>query len=121
MGEYGKTRVNVRPNGYVAPSLEGVWATAPYFHNGSVPTLYHVLFPDERPTVWRARDYRSYDHGRVGLLVDQYPRVPDACTPSERRRYYDTTRKTMSHQGHPFADSLSREERLSLLEYLKTL
>src|SRR5262249_11812542 len=29
--------------GYQAPPLDGVWATAPYFHNGSVPTVYHVL------------------------------------------------------------------------------
>lgn len=121
MGEYGKTRVNLRPNGYVAPPLDGVWATAPYFHNGSVPTLYHVLFPDERPTVWKVRDYRSYDHRRVGLLVEECVRIPDACTPSERRKYYDTTRKSMGHQGHTFADRLSRKERLSLLEYLKTL
>jgi len=26
------------PTGYVAPPLDGVWASAPYFHNGSVPT-----------------------------------------------------------------------------------
>ena len=32
--------------GYVAPDLSGVWATAPYLHNGSVPTLWHMLHPD---------------------------------------------------------------------------
>ena len=30
-------------NGYVAPPLDGVWITAPYFHNGSVPTIEAVL------------------------------------------------------------------------------
>jgi len=30
-------------NGYIAPPLDGIWATAPYFHNGSVPTLEAVL------------------------------------------------------------------------------
>ena len=35
--------------GYVAPDLSGIWATAPYLHNGSVPTLWHLLHPAERP------------------------------------------------------------------------
>jgi hypothetical protein len=56
--------------GYVAQSLHGVWATAPYFHNGSVPTVWDVLSPSDRPTIWRrqqvppseaAMGYRGYD------------------------------------------------------------
>ena len=39
-----------RPGGYLAPPLYGVWATAPYFHNGSVPNLWEVLKPIERKT-----------------------------------------------------------------------
>lgn len=42
-----------RELGYLAPPLYGVWATSPYFHNGSVPTLEGVLDPDVRPTIWR--------------------------------------------------------------------
>lgn len=38
--------------GYLAPPLYGVWASSPYFHNGSVPTLRQVLKPGERPEVW---------------------------------------------------------------------
>lgn len=38
--------------GYVAPPLYGVWATAPYFHNGSVPNVRQVLRSYERPAVW---------------------------------------------------------------------
>lgn len=41
------------PIGYEAPPLYGIWASAPYFHNGSVPTVRGVLRPDERPAVWR--------------------------------------------------------------------
>ncbi len=52
----------VDPDGYVAPPLDGVWASPPYFHNGSVPTLWHVLNPSERPTVWR-RTAEEIDHG----------------------------------------------------------
>ena len=121
MGKYGETNVTTHSKGYVAPPLDGIWASAPYFHNGSVPTVYHVLFPEERPTVWRVKDYSSYDHTRVGLLVEEYKRMPDTPTLTEKRKYYDTTRETMSNRGHPFADVLSKEQRLSLLEYLKSL
>lgn len=121
LGYYGKTDVNTRPQGYVAPPLDGIWASAPYFHNGSVPTLYHVLFPDERPPVWRVKDYRSYDDQRVGLLVEEHTRMPETTTLSEKRSHYDTNRPTMSNRGHRFAEVLSKEQRLSLLEYLKSL
>ncbi|MDR3414549.1 MAG: hypothetical protein P4L83_00050, partial [Nevskia sp.] len=42
-----------RALGYLAPPLYGVWATAPYFHNGSVPSVWDVLKPSDRPTIWR--------------------------------------------------------------------
>lgn len=121
MGYYGETDVTTRASGYVAPPLDGVWASAPYFHNGSVPTLYHVLFPEERPAAWKVKDYRAYDQKRAGLLVKEYARVPATRTLNEKREYYDTTRATMGNGGHPFADRLSREQRLNLLEYLKSL
>ena len=44
-----------RELGYLAPPLYGVWATAPYFHNGSVPNLEAVLDPGARPDIWRRR------------------------------------------------------------------
>ncbi len=121
MGQYGETKIATRANGYVAPPLDGIWASAPYFHNGSVPTLYHVLFPDERPAVWRVKDYNAYDDARTGLSIEEYKRMPETRTLSQKREYYDTTRETMSNGGHRFADGLSKEQRLSLLEYLKTL
>ena len=40
---YGHQHTVADPKGYVAPPLDGIWASAPYFHNGSVPTLWHVL------------------------------------------------------------------------------
>lgn len=42
--------------GYLAPPLYGVWASSPYLHNGSVPTLRQVLKPEERPAIWRRLD-----------------------------------------------------------------
>ncbi|HEY0975504.1 MAG TPA: hypothetical protein VGE57_13500, partial [Solimonas sp.] len=42
-----------REPGYLAPPLHGVWASAPYFHNGAVPNVWEVLKPEDRKTLWR--------------------------------------------------------------------
>src|SRR5207245_2348421 len=56
-------------HGYQSPPLDGVWATAPYFHNGSVPTVYHVLNSKARPRAF-TRSYRTdrdaYDEQKLG-------------------------------------------------------
>jgi mono/diheme cytochrome c family protein/cytochrome c553 len=107
--------------GYVAPPLDGVWATAPYFHNGSVPTLWHVLNPDARPVVWR-RSAAGYDDGRVGLEVEELADLPADKLPSaERRRLFDTRKPGKSAAGHDFPAALDAEEKAAVLEYLKTL
>lgn len=69
--------------GYQAPPLYGVWATAPYFHNGSVPTIEQVLDPTQRPAIWQRKlredghvkgfDLRmetAYDYQRLGWKHD---------------------------------------------------
>ncbi|NJN78044.1 MAG: c-type cytochrome, partial [Saprospiraceae bacterium] len=53
----------VDPGGYQAPPLNGVWASAPYLHNGSVPTLWHLMHSDSRPLIWR-RQGDDYDSKR---------------------------------------------------------
>ena len=50
-------------NGYIAPPLDGVWITAPYFHNGSVPTIEAVLNSKFRPTYW-TRDFVQRNFSR---------------------------------------------------------
>ena len=120
-GEYGKLDVVEEPDGYVAPPLDGIWASAPYFHNGSVPTLWHVLNPDERPAVW-LRSEDGYDQRRVGLQVAEFAKRPaEAKTPEEKRRYFDTHLKGKSAGGHLFPEELSADEKQAVLEYLKTL
>lgn len=114
-----------RPVGYVAPPLDGVWATAPYFHNGSVPTLWHVLHPAARPRVWK-RSATGYDRERVGLEVEEFVEVPRPVeparlAPAERRRFFDTSRRGKSAAGHDFPDSLTEAEKAAVLEYLKTI
>ncbi|AUM12592.1 rubber dioxygenase RoxB [Ketobacter alkanivorans] len=42
-----------REVGYLAQPLYGVWASAPYFHNGSVPNVWEVLKPQDRKPIWR--------------------------------------------------------------------
>jgi len=109
------------PAGYVAPPLDGVWATAPYLHNGSVPTLWHLLHPGSRPAVWK-RSSEGYDDRRVGLEVEELPAMPAGkLLPAERRRHFDTTKPGKSASGHDYPDLLSEDEKTAVLEYLKTL
>lgn len=121
MSRYGEDPVEDSPAGYVAPPLDGIWASAPYLHNGSVPTLWHLLHPDERPRVWK-RTEEGYDQTRIGLEVRTWDEMPShAATPAERRRYFDTRAKGKSAQGHDFPAVLTEPEKRAVLEYLKTL
>ena len=118
---YGAQEIIVDPGGYAAPPLDGIWASAPYLHNGSVPTLWHLLHPDERPRVWlRTEDGYSQEH--VGLEVSTFETLPDhVTTTAQRRRYFDTSRFSKSAAGHNFPDELDEDEKRAVLEYLKTL
>lgn len=101
--------------GYIAPPLDGIWATAPYLHNGSVPTLAALLDSRQRPTYWtRDVDNPSYDHERVGWVYDEAENGRGKAT-------YDTTLPGAGNQGHTYGDLLSDDERTAVLAYLKTL
>jgi mono/diheme cytochrome c family protein len=111
--------------GYQAPPLDGVWATAPYFHNASVPTIYHVLNSKARPKIF-TRSYRShkedYDAKRLGWKITVLDRPPDPKSPGhERRKIYDTSLPGQSNAGHTFGDDLTEDERRAVIEYLKGL
>ncbi|MCA9296742.1 MAG: hypothetical protein KC983_09490 [Phycisphaerales bacterium] len=118
---------------YIAPPLDGIWCTAPYFHNGSVPTLDTVINSTRRPTFWsRSFDDADYDLQRLGWTheVLDDPDAPDAPdrpdAPANTRRpsridIYDTTITGYGNMGHTFGDDLSDDDRAALLEYLKTL
>ena len=101
--------------GYMAPPLDGIWATAPYLHNGSVPTIYEVLNSKARPEKWkRSKNSEDYDWEKVGWEYKNKNRGRGNMT-------YDTTLPGYGNQGHTFADSLSDNYRWALVEYLKTL
>jgi mono/diheme cytochrome c family protein len=113
------------PTGYQAPPLDGIWATAPYFHNGSAPTVYHVLNSKARPKYY-TRSFRTgredYDPVRLGWKIRVLQRGADARLPAvERRKVYDTTLPGRGNGGHTFGDRLSEAECWAVIEYLKTL
>jgi len=104
--------------GYMALPLSGIWARAPYLHNGSVPTLA-ALLTKRRPTQFY-RGNIQYDTTNVGFVSDK------AVTPYAA--IYDTTRSGNSNVGHDTAEFLgdvdwanSPNELHAMLEYLKTL
>jgi len=121
-GEYGKQEFIEEPKGYIAPPLDGIWASAPYLHNGSVPTLWHLMHSDQRPVVW-LRDEDGYDQKLVGLQVEGLSDLPELPRnrDDQRRRYFDTRIESKSAVGHTFPDELTESEKNAVLEYLKTL
>jgi mono/diheme cytochrome c family protein len=102
-------------NGYIAPPLDGVWATAPYLHNGSVPTLEGVLNSKARPRYWQ-RDFTNpeynYDQAAWSFTVADAP---------NGAAVYNTDIPGYGNYGHTFGDKLSEKERKAVVEYLKTL
>ncbi len=109
--------------GYMAPPLDGVWASAPYFHNGSVPTVAGVLESGARPQYWtRSFDSKDYDPAALGWKYSApghgHADEPDAA---KRRQIYDTTQFGHGNGGHVFGDGLAPDQRAAVIEYLKTL
>jgi len=110
--------------GYSAPPLSGLWASAPYLHNGSVPTLWHLMHPDQRPTRFQTGGH-ALDFDRVGIagtLDGDTWRYPAGHTPWSEPIIVDTRDFGMGNQGHAaeFAP-LSEADKAALLEYLKLL
>lgn len=102
-------------NGYIAPPLDGVWITAPYFHNGSVPTIEGVLNSKERPKYWgRNFEQPKYDYDQVGWQY-QPQQQPGGYT------VYNSDLPGYGNYGHYFGDKLTDTERKAVIEYLKTL
>ncbi|QDK39017.1 hypothetical protein [Bdellovibrio sp. NC01] len=111
--------------GYVAPILSGLWYTAPYLHNGSVPTLWQLMNPELRPVKFELGGH-ALDMQLVGikgeLNEDGKYVYPQDYQPWSLPTEYDTTQPGRSNKGHekPFA-GLSQDQKKDLLEYLKLL
>jgi mono/diheme cytochrome c family protein len=102
-----------KTGGYANAPLDGVWLRSPYLHNGSVPTLRALLFPDERPNQFY-RAYDVFDFQNVGYVSSG----PEA----EKLGWkYDTSVRGNRNTGHLYGAELSPDDKLDLIEYLKTL
>ena len=106
-----KAAISTHPDYYKARPLSGIWASAPYLHNGSVPSLSELLKPPgERVSSFYVGS-RELDPATVGLVTSQ----------GERSSLFDTKLPGNSNTGHAFGTTLSAQEKLDLLEYLKSL
>jgi len=99
-------------NGHLPRSLKGVWSTPPYLHNGSVPTLWHLLSPaKDRPAKFAVGN-SNYDPDKVGYVFDISKSSPFI---------FDTTETGNSNAGHEYGADLSDSDRTALIEFLKSL
>jgi len=118
---------------YKARPLNGIWATGPYLHNGSVPTLYDLLLPKKRDGDPDDGEYRP-DEFWVGTREFDPTRVGFVSVENQGSRFITDARGN-HNTGHEYAagnspqpdanstvlPALNVEERLQLLEFLKTL
>jgi mono/diheme cytochrome c family protein len=106
---------------YKARPLAGVWATPPFLHNGSVPTIYQLLSPqDERATTFYKGTF-EYDPRHLGYRTEAFA----------NGFLFDTKITGNHNSGHEFRSGergngvvgrlLQPQERWALLEYLKVL
>lgn len=100
---------------YESRVLQGIWAAAPYLHNGSVPTLAELLTPSDK----RIADFKigpAYDADKVGLAVEQTKFNFTLKTTDCKDRNSGNSRC-----GHDYGTSFTDAEKKALLEYLKGL
>lgn len=121
MGKYVDAKLN---KGYVAPILDGLWATAPYLHNGSIPTLWHLMHPGSRPDKFYVGGHQL-DYDKIGIkgeINDGIYKYAGNYKSWCSYEIFDTTQPGQLNTGHnePF-DKLSEKEKNDLLEFLKTL
>ena len=102
--------------GYVARPLAGAWATAPYLHNGSVPTLADLLEPAHRRPIVFPVGHREYDPVRGGY-VSRFEDVP--ADQLATAFVFDTRIAGNRNTGHEFGTQLPPAEKRALLQYLK--
>jgi len=126
----GKEQLIMSPNsqhhGYSARPLSGIWAQAPYLHNGSVPTVYHLLVPSERPQSF-IKSRLDYDRKLLGFVWQK-----SAGDPKEGYLFDTASFPAFSNKGHDrdvregdhtykldWSDDI--DGAMAIVEYLKTL
>ncbi len=121
--DYGNVEAGT---GYKARHLAGVWATAPFLHNGSVPSLWDLLKPaSERPKIFNVQS-KEFNPTKVGLKYDReknFLGFTKRCGKGEQK-CYDTTmtgNHNTGHEGRYYGTDLSDTDKHALIEYLKIL
>lgn len=103
-----------KTQGYANQPLDGIWARAPYLHNGSVPTLRALLdAPEARPKRFY-RGYDVYDKEKVGFVYDV------AEENGARFFLFDTSLPSNGNGGHVYGVDLPDADKDAIVEYLKT-
>ena len=115
-------------DGYNALPLDGIWAQAPYLHNGSVPTIYHLLVPGERPAVYM-KSRLDYDQNLLGFSwqlsagnnkKEEGYKFDTQAIPAFSNKGHD--KDIISKQSHYKLDwSDDKEGAMAIIEYMKTL
>ncbi len=96
---------------YKARPINGIWASAPYLHNGSVPTVYDLLLPaDQRPKEFFVGN-RELDRVKLGNQILE----------QSNASLFDTKLPGNSNAGHEYGTQLNDSDRMALLEYIKSL
>jgi hypothetical protein len=99
---------------YESRVLHGIWATAPYLHNGSVPNLWELMKPvGQRVSAFKIGS-RVYDPKNVGYMTDQSP-FPNGAFVAD-----PTNVNGNGNGGHEYGTTLSEDDRWAIVEYLKT-
>lgn len=119
MNGYAPSNTSAPVQSYKAGPRDGVWATGPFLHNGSVPNIYELLSPaaERTKTFYVTRDF---DPIKLGLDI----------AGKKEGYFFDTTRVGNSNAGHSFehtkgpgviGPAFSESERFALIEYLKSI
>ncbi len=103
-----------KTNGYANQPLDGIWARAPYLHNGAVPTLRDLLEPPAERPVMFYRGYDVFDPEKVGFVSDV------AQDQGLRFTLHDTRLDNNSNAGHLWGVDLAAEDKDAIVEYMKT-
>jgi hypothetical protein len=101
------------PAAYEARVLHGVWAAAPYLHNGSVPSLWELLTPPAERKASFIAGSRQFDPKNVGFVIDE-------SSPTTASFMADPTTGN-GNGGHEYGTDLTPDERWQLIEYMKGL
>ena len=100
---------------YKARPLNGIWATAPFLPNGSVPNLWELMQkPAKRVRTFHVRS-REFDPVNLGFVTDRGPsviQVDDGASDDMPGN---------SNAGHPYGSGMNDQKKRALIEYMKTL